>query len=190
MSCKWVYCITGRVLRWTSNNRREKQSNNSQMASWPFTARFRGKPRHRLSADPGAACAEKTHAAAWTCPHVTDSLLLPRSPPLWSSLGTISWPTVRRCTTTSTRSSRCSPWRSESRSECSEKTRHISVSCPESDSFLVCLVYSVLTSKFSCLWTLQTQRRAKGSWLGSINGWGEWWWRFHSVWVPWVGTCK
>lgn len=35
------------------------------------------------------------------------------SPVLFSSPGIRSWPTTLRCTTTSTRSSRCCPWRSE-----------------------------------------------------------------------------
>lgn len=39
---------------------------------------------------------------------------LPLYPLFTSSLGTRSWPTVPKCTTTSTRSNRCSPWESES----------------------------------------------------------------------------
>lgn len=41
-----------------------------------------------------------------------------------------------------------------------------------------------------CVWPLQTQGRAKSSWLRSVNRWGERGRRFHSVWVSWVGTCE
>ncbi|XP_072244691.1 neural proliferation differentiation and control protein 1 isoform X2 [Leuresthes tenuis] len=48
---------------------------------------------------------------------VAGSLALIIAGSCWVSLGTRIWPTEPRCTTTSTRSSRCSPWRSTGMSQ-------------------------------------------------------------------------
>lgn len=61
------------------------------------------------------------------CGWISVTFPCPFCPTLWSSPGTRSWPTVPRCTTTSTRSSRCSPWRSESPSE--PRHAHLSWAC-------------------------------------------------------------
>ncbi len=127
----------------------------------------------------------------------------PLCPCMCSSLGTRSWPTVPRCTTTSTKSSRYSPWRSESPSE--PRHTHLSwarvspVSCP-SLPFLplrICVIFWIFYDSVCvcvcvcvCVWPLQTQGWAKSSWLRSIDRWGERGRRFHSVWVSWIGTCE
>lgn len=107
------------------------------------------------SADSAPACAQKTHAAMWMLIEQRVStwmtLQCPLCPCLCCSPGTISWPTVPRCTTTSTRSSRCSPWRSESPPEPRHAHLYLHICarllplirpCP------VCLVSSVLTSEY------------------------------------------
>lgn len=103
----------------------------------------------------------------------------PLYPLFTSSLGTRSWPTVPKCTTTSTRSNRCSPWKSESPS----LHRHVHPT-------LACVSLSCLAVILIFVCSPQTPGWAKGSWLCSLNRWGEWGRRFHSVWVSWTCTSE
>jgi len=122
-------------------------------------------------------------------------------PLVCSSLGTRIWLTEPRCTTTSTRSSRCSPWRSESPHRLMLIFPVISVylSCtpgliclPAPLPSCIILLEYLMCLHMCCVFVcpLQAQGRAKSSWLRSIDRWGEWGWRFHCVWVSWTGTSE